>query len=73
MTAGRQIQPAPFIDVAVFTTRSFRKGEKIDLRGGTARLSDEQDDQMRLEANKIDFSVIWSTRCVLSRQYRVIS
>lgn len=54
--------PPPFIDVAVFSTRFFKKGETIELRGGTAKLSDEQDDQLRADGNKVDFSVIWSER-----------
>lgn len=54
--------PPPFIDVAVFATRLFKKGETIELQGGTAPLSEEQDNLFRKESNKVDFSVIWSAR-----------
>ncbi|GAA5843854.1 hypothetical protein JCM3766R1_005947 [Sporobolomyces carnicolor] len=54
--------PASFIEVGVFATRNFKKGEVINLRGGIADLTEEEDDEMRLSGGRSDFSVLWSER-----------
>lgn len=54
--------PATFIEVGVFATRDFKKGEIINLRGGVADLSEEEDDKMREGGGRSDFSVLWSAR-----------
>ena len=51
-----------FIDVAVFATRAFKKGEVIQLKGGTADLDDDADDELRTSGYRADFSVLWSAR-----------
>ncbi|GAA5862620.1 hypothetical protein JCM8547_003491 [Rhodosporidiobolus lusitaniae] len=50
------------IEVGVFATRAFKKGEVINLRGGVAELSDEQDDELRGGKDRSEFSVLWSER-----------
>ncbi|KAM0791426.1 hypothetical protein ACM66B_005885 [Microbotryomycetes sp. NB124-2] len=59
-TANRK--PDTFIEVGVFATRSYKKGEVIKLRGGVADLSEEEDDKMREDGGRSDFSVLWSDR-----------
>ncbi|KAK4054419.1 histone lysine methyltransferase Set9 [Microbotryomycetes sp. JL201] len=59
-TANRT--PDTFIEVGVFATRSYKKGETIQLRGGVADLSEEEDDKMREDGGRSDFSVLWSDR-----------
>ena len=54
--------PASFIEVGVFATRDFKKGEIVNLRGGVADLSEEEDDKMREGGGRSDFSVLWSER-----------
>ncbi|GAA5925580.1 uncharacterized protein JCM15063_005063 [Sporobolomyces koalae] len=54
--------PATFIEVGVFATRNFKKGDVINLRGGIADLTEEEDDEMRLSGARSDFSVLWSER-----------
>ncbi|GAA6061001.1 hypothetical protein JCM10212_000687, partial [Sporobolomyces blumeae] len=54
--------PASFIEVGVFATRDFKKGDVINLRGGVADLTEEEDDEMRLSGGRSDFSVLWSER-----------
>ncbi|GAA5893490.1 SET domain-containing protein [Sporobolomyces salmoneus] len=54
--------PASFIEVGVFATRDFKKGEVINLRGGIADLTEDEDDEMRLSGGRSDFSVLWSER-----------
>ncbi|GAA5989090.1 hypothetical protein JCM5350_003591 [Sporobolomyces pararoseus] len=54
--------PASFIEVGVFATRDFKKGDLINLRGGIADLTEEEDDEMRLSGGRSDFSVLWSER-----------
>ncbi|GAA6022915.1 hypothetical protein JCM11491_006627 [Sporobolomyces phaffii] len=54
--------PASFIEVGVFATRDFKKGELINLRGGIADLTEEEDDELRLSGGRSDFSVLWSER-----------
>lgn len=54
--------PASFIEVGVFATRDFKKGDVINLRGGIADLTEEEDDEMRLSGGRSDFSVLWSER-----------
>jgi hypothetical protein len=54
--------PDNFIEVGVFATRAFKKGEVIMLRGGVADLSEEEDDRMRGSGGRQDFSVLWSDR-----------
>ena len=51
-----------FIDVAVFATKAFKKGETIALKGGIAALTEEEDDQMRIDGTRKDFSVIYTSR-----------
>lgn len=53
---------AKFIDVAVFATRKLKKGDVIELRGGFAHLTEEEDDKLRNSGEKMDFSVFWSDR-----------
>lgn len=53
---------ATFIEVGVFATRDLRKGEIVNLRGGVADLSEEEDDKMREGGGRSDFSVLWSER-----------
>ncbi|KAM0752373.1 hypothetical protein T439DRAFT_206708 [Meredithblackwellia eburnea MCA 4105] len=55
-------RPASSIEVAVFASRRFKKGEKIKLKGGVADLSEEQDDALRQSGEKKDFSVLHSAR-----------
>lgn len=54
--------PATFIEVGVFATRNFKKGEVVNLRGGIADLTEEEDDEMRDSGGRRDFSVLWSER-----------
>ncbi|GAA5921706.1 hypothetical protein JCM3775_001776 [Rhodotorula graminis] len=54
--------PSTFIEVGVFATRAFKKGEVVNLRGGIADLTEEEDDEMRDEGGRSDFSVLWSQR-----------
>ncbi|GAA5878958.1 hypothetical protein JCM3774_000673 [Rhodotorula dairenensis] len=54
--------PATFIEVGVFATRNFKKGEVVNLRGGIADLTEEEDDEMRDSGGRRDFSVLWSQR-----------
>ncbi|CEQ39589.1 SPOSA6832_01139 [Sporobolomyces salmonicolor] len=54
--------PSTFIEVGVFATRSFKKGEVINLRGGIADLTEEEDDELRDSGGRSDFSVLWSER-----------
>ncbi|ORY89261.1 hypothetical protein BCR35DRAFT_262388 [Leucosporidium creatinivorum] len=54
--------PDTFIEVGVFATRNFKKGEIVNLRGGVADLSEEEDDKMREGGGRSDFSVLWSAR-----------
>ncbi|KAK4056732.1 histone lysine methyltransferase Set9 [Microbotryomycetes sp. JL221] len=54
--------PDTFIEVGVFATRNYKKGEVIYLRGGVADLSEEEDDKMREDGGRSDFSVLWSDR-----------
>lgn len=54
--------PATFIEVGVFATRKFKKGEVVNLRGGIADLTEEEDDEMRDSGGRRDFSVLWSER-----------
>ncbi|KAI5480556.1 GTP-binding protein 1, partial [Pseudohyphozyma bogoriensis] len=49
------------IEVGVFATRAFKKGEEIPLKGMVASLTDEEDDTLREGAGR-DFSVLWSDR-----------
>ncbi|KAL8278202.1 hypothetical protein RQP46_009375 [Phenoliferia psychrophenolica] len=51
-----------FIEVAVFATRSFKKGDTINLKGGVANLTEEEDDALRASGGKQDFSVLHSAR-----------
>ena len=50
------------IEVAVFATRSFKKGDKIKLKGGVANLTEDEDDALRASGGKQDFSVLHSAR-----------
>lgn len=51
------------IEVAVFATRKFKKGEEINLcRGGVADLTEEEDNKLRQGGQKADFSVLYSSR-----------
>ncbi|BGP25050.1 histone-lysine N-methyltransferase SUV420H [Rhodotorula toruloides] len=54
--------PETFIEVGVFATRNFKKGEVVNLRGGIADLTEEEDDEMRDSGGRRDFSVLWSER-----------
>ncbi|BGP48598.1 histone lysine methyltransferase Set9 [Rhodotorula kratochvilovae] len=54
--------PETFIEVGVFATRAFKKGEVVNLRGGIADLTEEEDDELRGEGGRSDFSVLWSQR-----------
>ncbi|PRQ74646.1 hypothetical protein AAT19DRAFT_14999, partial [Rhodotorula toruloides] len=49
-------------EVGVFATRNFKKGEVVNLRGGIADLTEEEDDEMRDSGGRRDFSVLWSER-----------
>ncbi|GJN90876.1 hypothetical protein Rhopal_003890-T1 [Rhodotorula paludigena] len=61
-TAAARRDPETFIEVGVFATRDFKKGEVIGLKGGVADLTEEEDDEMRLSGGRSDFSVLWSER-----------
>ncbi|BGP55781.1 histone lysine methyltransferase Set9 [Rhodotorula sphaerocarpa] len=54
--------PATFIEVGVFATRDFKKGEVVNLRGGVADLTEQEDNEMRGSGGRRDFSVLWSER-----------
>lgn len=54
--------PKTQIEVGVFATRAFRKGEVIQLRGALAELTDEEDDKLRDGKERSEFSVLWSER-----------
>ncbi|GAA5967859.1 hypothetical protein JCM11641_005788 [Rhodosporidiobolus odoratus] len=62
IAASSKKDPSSFIEVGVFATKSFRKGEVVNLRGGVADLTDEQDDELRGENGRSEFSVLWSQR-----------
>ncbi|BGP16620.1 hypothetical protein JCM10213_000464 [Rhodosporidiobolus nylandii] len=49
-----------FIEVGVFATRSYKKGETILLHGGLADLTDAEDDALRGANGRSEFSVLWS-------------
>lgn len=51
-----------FIDVAVFATRRFRVGDILELKGGIASLTEDEDDAMRRDGQRKDFSVIFTSR-----------
>ncbi|KAK4705869.1 [histone H4]-N-methyl-L-lysine20 N-methyltransferase, partial [Phenoliferia sp. Uapishka_3] len=50
------------IEVAVFATRSFKRGDTIKLKGGVANLTEDEDDALRASGGKQDFSVLHSAR-----------
>ncbi|GAA6028481.1 hypothetical protein JCM8097_007049 [Rhodosporidiobolus ruineniae] len=51
------------IEVGVFATRAFKKGEIINLRGGVADLTEEEDDNLRgNNGGRSEFSILWSER-----------
>ncbi|GAA5999938.1 hypothetical protein JCM10207_005980 [Rhodosporidiobolus poonsookiae] len=62
VAANKKKDPSQFIEVGVFATRAFKKGEVVNLRGGVADLTDEQDDELRGERGRSEFSVLWSER-----------
>jgi hypothetical protein len=57
-----KVVPKSNIEVGVFATKAFKKGDVIQLRGALAELTDEEDDKLRDGKERSEFSVLWSER-----------